>query len=145
MTPKPKLILLVDDNPDDNFFHKRAIQKTGIPCNIMVCTSGDHALNYLTEQTPDDGEYPNPHFIFLDINMPRVNGWEFLKQYETWIEEKGHAPPPVVLIMLSTSQDPSDKERANASKLVSDYLHKPLLPQVFIDVVKKHFPAEFED
>jgi CheY-like chemotaxis protein len=73
MTKRMKYIMLVDDSPDDNFFHEREIKKAN-PENIVITKdSGQDALEYL--QTEKVMHHPHPDLIFLDINMPGMTGW----------------------------------------------------------------------
>jgi len=141
----PSLILLVDDDETDNFFHERAIRKAGYTCQIDVCVSGDDALDYLYnrgEYGDRGSELPRPDLIFLDINMPRVDGWEFLAEFEQQEQgaERGRQFP--IVVMLSTSNDPKSVDRARSSPLVSDFIVKPLRPEGFQTVVKTHLAVE---
>ena len=77
-----KSVLLIDDNKADNFIHKAYIMKHGGVETIEMVTGGEEALKFLTSKA--SGEYPRPELIFLDINMPRMNGWEFLEEYDLW-------------------------------------------------------------
>jgi CheY-like chemotaxis protein len=73
-------IMLVDDNADDNFFHERVIRKNGYAEVVISMESGAEALQYLKE-VQDESKYPE--LIFIDINMPGMNGWEFLEEFNT--------------------------------------------------------------
>src|SRR5688572_14604805 len=76
MNKELKSIMLIDDNPDDNFIHERAIKKINSESVVITKLSGADALSYLKSR-----ETPCSDLIFLDINMPEMNGWEFLERY----------------------------------------------------------------
>ena len=69
-------IMLIDDNPDDNFFHEREIKKHRKSTKVITRNSAIEAVEYLKSET-----VPRPDLIFLDINMPGMNGWDFLNVY----------------------------------------------------------------
>lgn len=134
MKKKLNSILLVDDDEDCNFFHKRLINRMGITEEINVALDGEEALNYL--KSTKDGKHPQPAIIFLDINMPKVDGWEFLEEYEK-LDDLQKAQ--VVLIMLTTSLNPDDMERAKKNPLVHDYFNKYLDADRIQKVIEEHF------
>ena len=115
-------IMLIDDNPDDNFFHEREIKKYSRSTKVITKESGIGAFEYL--QTKKD---PYPNLIFLDINMPGMNGWEFLQAYRNLDKSL----QTQIIIMLTTSENPDDATRAKGFGYVSDYLTKPLTKEVF--------------
>ncbi|CAM1366402.1 Response regulator receiver [Tenacibaculum sediminilitoris] len=118
---KLNLILLIDDDAATNFFHKLILEKENCCENIVCKENGEDALEYLSTKT--DNEYPAPELIFLDINMPRMNGWEFLKAYE---ELEAYKKAKKVIIMLTTSLNPTDKEKAKEIVSINDFMSKPL-------------------
>lgn len=128
-------ILLIDDSDADNFLHSRLIQKTGITNNIVIKKNGLEALDYLTSET--NGAYPCPELIFLDINMPGMNGWEFLDAYKLLDKEKRAG---IIICMLTTGYSEGDKERAKEFGLIDDYIGKPLtkdrLLKIYNDIIK---------
>ena len=128
---KLKKILLIDDNKIDNFFHERVIRKFDKNITVKSLLSAEEALVYLTglqsEQLPD--------LIFLDINMPGMNGWEFLQEYSKFESKRKSC---VIVVMLSTSQDPEDKERALKQGIAADYKSKPLTEQMLTDICNKY-------
>jgi CheY-like chemotaxis protein len=96
-------IMLIDDDKNDNFFHERAIRKYNPDIKIITYLSAEEALRHLagTENAPD--------VIFLDINMPGMNGWEFLEEYHNLTKGRQKS---LIITMLSTSENPDDMERA---------------------------------
>ncbi len=134
MKKKLNSILLVDDDEDCNFFHKRLIKRMDITDEIQVALDGEEALNYL--KSAKNGQHPQPAIIFLDINMPKVDGWEFLEEYEK-LDEVQKAK--VVLIMLTTSLNPDDMERAEKNPLVHDYFNKYLDADRIFKIIESHF------
>ncbi len=131
---KIKNVLLIDDSESDNFYHARKIRKMGITDNIHISYSGEEALEYLKSKL--DGVYPQPTLIFLDINMPGMNGWEFLEAYENLkVSQQGE----VVLTMLSNSIDERDRAKANGFKSVKGYYSKPLSEEYLTSILEAHF------
>lgn len=75
-----KKVLLIDDDPLLNFVTQKIIETTGIPCQIMVAMNGKQGIELLTEEKENGHQLPD--IILLDINMPIVDGFEFLRQVE---------------------------------------------------------------
>lgn len=139
MKKKLKNVLLIDDSESDNFYHARKIKKMGITDNIHTCFSGYEALDYLKSEL--DGIHPQPTLIFLDINMPGMNGWEFLEEYEKLeLAQQGE----IVLTMLSNSIDERDQTRADRYKAVQGFYSKPLSDEYLTSILMKHFPDFIE-
>jgi CheY-like chemotaxis protein len=113
-------ILLIDDDEPTNFLNQLTLEQAGCARHIRVAPGGQAALDYLRNGAED---CPRPDLIFLDINMPAMDGWEFLVQYRSLSpEKKAHT----VLIMLTTSLNPDDEQRTLAIPEVSGFEHKPL-------------------
>jgi CheY-like chemotaxis protein len=134
MNNKLKCIMLVDDNHDDNFFHEREIKKNNLATIVIEKNTGLEALEYL--KSKKDIANMQPDLIFLDINMPGMNGWEFLKEYNR-LDKKLQSH--VIIIMLTTSDNPDDEERSKTWNFVSGYITKPLTKEIMEDIIKKYF------
>jgi len=106
--------LIVDDSRPDQFYAKAVIEHFDPDINIYQAWDGREALNMMSD------ENVRPDVIFLDINMPGMNGHEFLEEYNTWEDESA------VVIMLTSSDQKKDIEKANAYKCVREFLTKPL-------------------
>jgi len=134
MKNKLTCIMLVDDDHHDNFFHEREIKKTSSETIVIEKNTGLEALEYLNSQKEDKNMLPD--LIFLDINMPGMNGWDFLAEYEQLDTELQNR---VIIIMLTTSDNEDDVSRAKAWRSVSDYITKPLTKEIMENIIKKYF------
>ena len=115
-------VLLIDDDEINNMICTKIISKNDFATNVVACSSARQGLKYLQDALAD-GAKPLPTVIFLDINMPVMNGWDFLDQYK---QMPGLADKGIVLIMLSSSSSSNDLNRAQGYPQVSDYITKPL-------------------
>lgn len=131
-------ILLVDDDESDNFFHTLTIKESELCQQIKVVTDGRFALDYMLQAiNPENNqEFPKPDIIFLDINMPRMDGFDFLDEYILLDETQTSG---IVIIMLTTSMNPYDMEKAMKYKVVRDYRNKPLTTEMLEEITEKYF------
>ena len=131
MATKLNCVLLIDDNEDDNEFHQIVINRMGITDNIQVAENGIEALKFL--QTNEI----LPELIFLDINMPKMNGWEFLEEYKKLNLNKKQ----VIILMLTTSVNPADMEKAKKIEEISGFKVKPLTTAMLTEIIEEHFKS----
>ena len=118
---RPEMIMLVDDSDTDNFINKRVIELSKFTTQIVVKDSGRSALEYLELHANQPEKLPN--LIFLDINMPIVDGFVFLYEFECFGEEiKNHCK----IIILSSSNSKRDIDRIIDNNHVIDFITKPL-------------------
>ncbi|MAD97512.1 MAG: response regulator [Flavobacteriaceae bacterium] len=117
---KLNCVLLIDDSEPTNYVNKKIVTKANITEKIVAVESGFEALDYLKTRT---NEADIPELIFLDINMPGMSGWEFLTEYEK-LPKNDKAL--VVVVMLTTSLNPSDRTKAVRLGYVGDFIIKPL-------------------
>lgn len=143
MKKKLNCVLLIDDDEATNFINKMLLEEAGCAEHIQVACSGQMALNYLTSSGSFAGEnknFPCPDLIFLDVNMPAMNGWEFLQRYH---ELEKHHKGNIVMVMLTTSLNPDDRVKADEIPEISGFESKPLSGDKLIRVLKKYFAANF--
>ena len=135
---KVNCILLVDDNPADNYYNQYIIKDADVCHNVHIAINGVEALAYLrrSAEPGHNGEYPKPDIIFLDINMPRMNGFEFLEEYKH-LDERMKSK--VLVVMLTTSLNQEDKQKAMTFKEVDEFINKPLSPETLHEIVGKVF------
>jgi len=132
-------VLLIDDDRPTNFLHKRVIEKTGLELEVQALTSATEALDFLqsTGKYADTPPINRPGIIFLDINMPGMNGWEFMEAYKQLSPSQ---KARIVVIMLTTSLNADDRERALNDDHIATFYHKPLRTEMVMELVSKHFP-----
>ena len=126
-------VLLVDDDEIANFVHQSILREEGIAERVMTALNGKEALDLIRE-----GKFRangKPALILLDINMPVMNGHEFLEAFGDLDLSKKQQYKVVV---LSSSDNPRDIERAK-EKGAEDYLNKPLKKEKINDLISKHF------
>jgi CheY-like chemotaxis protein len=109
-------IFLVDDDPINNLINKRLLKKTGICNRIEEFLGGEEALEKISDESSS-----SPILIFLDINMPVLNGWEFLNKYLDMFPERKDK-----ILILSSSIDFQDRQKAEEYEIVSGFIEKPL-------------------
>lgn len=128
--PAQTLVMLIDDEKMDQMMYKRILSRSGYVDQVRSFPTAMDALDYL--RNPDS---PRPDLIFLDINMPRMNGFQFL---DAAIEEFGTDFTTAIVIMLTTSLDPDDKKRAEKYDVVKEFVNKPLNAAV-LEELKVYF------
>jgi CheY-like chemotaxis protein len=111
-------IIIVDDSDADLLYTRIILEGTHVADSVRTFGTGMEALDYL--QRPEGHEVD---IILLDINMPEMNGFEFLQAYER-LHESQRAR--AVVVMLTSSPDPADQKRAFGFGCVKHYVVKPL-------------------
>ncbi|MBU2018448.1 MAG: response regulator [Bacteroidetes bacterium] len=115
-----KSILLIDDSEPDNFLHSYLLKKVKEFENIDSVLNVEEAIKFLDDLSAKKEEMPA--IILVDINMPRLNGWDFLDL----VKEKEYSIENTRFYMLTTSLNPDDKEKALNEYKLNGFFHKPL-------------------
>src|ERR1700754_2453030 len=115
-------VLLVDDDEINNFISIKLIKKALLNTEIMACLNGKFAIDQLADiQKRDPSKMPD--YILLDINMPIMNGWEFLEEFKRLnIDPLGKSK----IYIISSSVFSNDINKAKSYPLVKDFISKPL-------------------
>ncbi|KOY88280.1 chemotaxis protein CheY [bacterium 336/3] len=121
--------MLVDDNDTDNFISKRIIEITKFAKRVEIKNSGKSALQYLQD---NQGNVENlPDLIFLDINMPIVDGFVFLFEFEMFPDELKNK---CKVVILSSSDNKRDIEKIVDNEYVIKFITKPLTDNALNEV-----------
>ena len=126
MSNKMKLIWLVDDSVASNLLNQKLIESLNKEIYVESYTMAESAINKLKK------EDVKVDLILLDINMPAMDGWEFIEEFQS-IKEK--LKLNCRLILLSTSLNPKDRNRSQETEVVDQYIQKPLSRERLKDIL----------
>ncbi|MEQ7800567.1 response regulator [Pedobacter sp. ASV1-7] len=136
MLNKPTTVLLIDDNVVDLKINSKIIQLSNLFNEIITCKSGEEALAFLNKGLNNKSKLPD--LILLDIQMPDMDGFDFLELYKKLPKRFTDS---CLIAMLSSTLDFGDIQRAEASLYVARLLKKPLLIADLKDLLKTFFPS----
>ena len=134
MKTKINCVLLVDDDEATNFIHQHLIKEADFAEQVKIVENGLQAIDYLNSKHEND--YVRPDLIFLDINMPVMNGWEFLEQYKQLDEE---LQGQMMVVMLTTSLNPDDKTNSESIGGIDHFMSKPLTVEMLDNLQSQLF------
>lgn len=129
---KLKSILLIDDDEATNNLNKYLFSSMNLSVKFDICVNGQEGLDYLEKCELEE----LPELILLDINMPLMNGFEFLQVYSNFTHERKNR---ITLLMLTTSQNPRDLDNSKEYKTLSGYVGKPLLKSKIAEIWEIYF------
>ncbi len=130
---KLKCIALVDDDQTTNFLNKRLIESKGVADKVLIFKNGNEAIEHFSKL--DTSSDLRPQLVLLDINMPVMNGFEFLDAYNNLGDSQ---KADQVVVMLSSSEQPDDKMEAQ-KRGVEEYLSKPLTEDNLKAILAKYY------
>ena len=130
MNLKQHTICLIDDDRIYQFTAKKIIESTGLGKHILSFYNGDEAITYLQENIENVDLLPD--IIFLDINMPVMDGWQFLETFKI-LQLK--VSKPIFIYMVSSSVDDNDIKKSKEYFNVTDYIIKPINRERFEQLI----------
>ena len=131
-------ILCVDDDAMTLMLCKKVIERVSFAHEVLTAKNGEEAIAYfddLAQQLQNQPTLSYPKLIFLDLNMPVMNGWEFLDSYL----KKGYCEVflDAMFIVLSSTIDPQDVEKTKGYPMVIDFLSKPITKEMLEELKPK--------
>ena len=130
MTVPSIILFVVDDDDIYKFTISRTIEMQKIPANVIHFSDGAEAFRFIEENIKSPELLPD--VILLDINMPAMDGWQFLEEYS---RVKPALKKPVRIYLVTSSVDRRDISRAKTVPEISDYLVKPVRPELLRDII----------
>lgn len=125
-----KHLLMIDDSDSDLLYGRFVVERAGIAQRVTTFESAQDALAFMLQPEGSDVD-----LILLDINMPVMDGFQFLQAFES--RRTGGAPQAPVVVMLTSSPDPVDRERAFSFASARDYLVKPITVEDALQLMKR--------
>jgi two-component system, chemotaxis family, chemotaxis protein CheY len=126
------IIALIDDDKIFQLTASKTIKASQLTDQVLQFENGEDAMRYLKDHIAEATNLPD--YIFLDINMPFMDGWMFLEDYAVL---KPSLAKPMTIYMVSSSIDPRDINRARNNRDVAEYVIKPVSREKFRELLQK--------
>lgn len=123
-----KHIFIIDDDPISVVILKKNLELIHVVQKIITFSNGKEALAYFNKEYHSKDEY----VIFLDINMPQMNGWDFLNEIEPFVAKQN-----TIIFLLTSSLNKQDMDKATQFSLIEKYLSKPISKEMLTEIKEK--------
>ncbi len=137
MAAKCNSILVVDDNESDRMLAQFAIEDADITEKIFFSHNGEDAIDFMKKydiyKQKEGDSYP-PNVVLLDINMPKMNGFEFLEEYENLVSDGRYQS--IIVLMLTSSHSEDDKRLAAKYSSVKGFITKPITEETVMKIIE---------
>ena len=128
-------IICIDDDPIALLLSKLVISKSNFASRVITLANGQEGITYLEkEETIAESKTGHPLLILLDLNMPVMDGWEFLEQFSKKLQQEYL---DVKIILLSSSIDPNDIRKSKQFEMVLDFFPKPLTREIMDTILQR--------
>jgi CheY-like chemotaxis protein len=125
---KKLTIAIIDDDIIFHFIFSKLMENLQGVNEVLIFSDGKEAIDFINSNINNLDKLPD--IIFLDINMPVMNGWQFLDRYKLLEMKK-----KIMIYIVSSSNNPDDIDKAKAILEVSDYLVKPIKGEQYADII----------
>jgi CheY-like chemotaxis protein len=129
-------VLLVDDDSTTNYLNSLLLSRLSVTEQLLVAQNGLEALQKLDQMCSGPAASTGPMLVLLDVNMPVMNGLDFLKTYQ---QHPRKQDCPLVIVMLTTSQHSQDLERIKSLAIAVDIISKPLTREKITTILQRYF------
>jgi CheY-like chemotaxis protein len=129
-------ILLVDDNFLTNTYNEKIIEDLAVANHVITAENAEEAFDYM-ERCRKNNTYPE--LILLDLRLPDMNGYDFIKKMRELHFDKTHSP---AVVILTSSTDAEDERRSFSTPEVIGFLNKPLSAKHFLDMLQLYYMSE---
>lgn len=126
-------VICIDDDPIALLLSKMVIARANFASNVVTLANGEEAIAYLCKER-DKSHDTEDLLILLDLNMPVMDGWEFLEQFS---QNLYNSYKNTKIILLSSSIDPNDIRKSQDFRMVLDFLPKPLTKEMLEKIITK--------
>lgn len=124
-----KQVFIIDDDPISIVILKKNLELVEVNQKITTFSNGKDALYHLEKEYQADENY----IIFLDINMPEMNGWEFLDKIKSFVKQQN-----TTIYLLTSSINKLDKEKATQFPIIKEYLSKPICKEILKNIKEEN-------
>ncbi|TAF55469.1 MAG: response regulator [Sphingobacteriia bacterium] len=125
-------VCLIDDDKIYQFTARKILESTGLAKSIVSFFNGSEAIGFLKENAQNADQLPD--VVFLDINMPVMNGWEFLDEFQ---QLRPSMKKSILIYMVSSSVDDTDIQKSRSYQEVKDYIVKPINRQRYQELMER--------
>jgi CheY-like chemotaxis protein len=132
---KPFILCFIDDDEVYQYTITRSVKTHDLAKKILIFSDGEEAMWFLIDNVANNENLPD--IIFLDINMPIMDGWQFLEEY---VKLKPRIGKVITIYMVTSSVDPVDEEYARKITEISDYIVKPVRPEMLKEIIDNYTP-----
>ncbi|MDY0090534.1 MAG: response regulator [Flavobacteriaceae bacterium] len=126
-----KNVLIIDNDPIYRSLIQKLILKSNFSEKIFTANDGNESLNYLLKNQNNPGELPD--VILLDIEMPVMNGWDFMDIYQSI---KNSVAKKITVFLVSSSISPEDRQKALDYEDISGFYSKPITTEILSEIFK---------
>jgi len=131
---KFKSIILIDDEKAINYYHQYMIKNLGIAEHVLILQNVDDVPPSLKMFLQQEDIFPS--ILFIDLRMPKYNGFELIEKYQELFQALKDKNIPI--IMLTTSDHPQDVSNAVASSIINEYHQKPMTEEMLLSLVETY-------
>ncbi len=130
-------VIIIEDDETSVFLTSLFINNLEMDIKIQVAHNGIQGLELLENELFDSNFTASPFLVLLDIRMPKMNGWQFLRAFEDRFPKDLRRN--VIIVMLTVSEEEQDILKAVNSPLIQEFVHKPISDESFLEILEKYF------